>query len=364
MRANSAAINYRHKRTMSDQLLQEFNDQGELVGYSCALLNSPNNVYEAIVVPYYYDLVFNCGTNDDVIGKQLVETSLLTNTASLLRMRDADGGGCLVPPPGNAPWIARLQGDPVDDFETSFDCVKAELLQGECCSVVKGAITMYPIGAYQIDDLKGLVAVQLDDSQFGDFRTYYLGAEVERSPEDGMKNVAPAISEPEPAAAIPATATREGTEITVVGGFIAGGLVAGLLGVMLVLLQRRKRILKTKAAEMEQTSLEGEVHVHVSVHSDEDNETDDFDAIDDGKDQHSPFSVEDDGKFIPNYKFDLGDSFKNEIAGMYGAAPSSMAVVAPYPMEETSDSEVDSWAQTEGTVGSLEERLEEITAEI
>jgi len=40
------------------------------------------------------------------------------------------------------------------------------------------------------------------------------------------------------------------------------------------------------------------------------------------------------------------------------------AVVPPYPMDETSDSEVDSWAQTDGTVGSLEDRLEEITAEI
>jgi hypothetical protein len=64
------------------------------------------------------------------------------------------------------------------------------------------------------------------------------------------------------------------------------------------------------------------------------------------------------------YTFDLSDTFKQNIMGTY--APTTMQVVAPYPMlEDTScDSEVDSWAQTDGTVGSLEDRLEEITAEI
>ena len=74
------------------------------------------------------------------------------------------------------------------------------------------------------------------------------------------------------------------------------------------------------------------------------------------------------------YAFDLSQSFKNDVFGTYGfgggagrspAGPTTMPVVAPYPLlDETSDSEVDSWAQTDATVGSLEERLEEITAEI
>lgn len=82
-----------------------------------------------------------------------------------------------------------------------------------------------------------------------------------------------------------------------------------------------------------------------------------------------------------SYTFDLANSLKNDVMGTYGnstgggssdndpyssmmSGPTSMAVVPPYPMDETSDSEVDSWAQTDGTVGSLEDRLEEITAEI
>jgi hypothetical protein len=91
------------------------------------------------------------------------------------------------------------------------------------------------------------------------------------------------------------------------------------------------------------------------------------------------------------YAFDLGQTIKNEIMMKHNNsnsnhknrsrsnsagsgnnvpnnnlhAPTMMEVVAPYPMlEETSDSEADSWAQTDGTVGSLEERLEDITVEI
>ena len=84
---------------------------------------------------------------------------------------------------------------------------------------------------------------------------------------------------------------------------------------------------------------------------------------------------EDDCIIAPKkYAFDLSQSFKNDVMGTYGfggsrshpfAGPTTMPVVAPYPLlDETSDSEVDSWAQTDATVGSLEERLEEITAEI
>jgi len=68
-----------------------------------------------------------------------------------------------------------------------------------------------------------------------------------------------------------------------------------------------------------------------------------------------------------SYTFDLGDAWRDQVVGAYGYdqyGPTTIAVVPPYPMEETSDSEVDSWAQTDGTVGSLEDRLEEITAEI
>jgi hypothetical protein len=348
---------------MSDQVIYEYNDAGTLVGYSCALLTSPGNTYDPVKVPYYYDLVYPCSTTD-VKGKQAIENDLLTSTASLLRMLDADSSGCLVPPPGSAPWIARIDGNPLDEFETTFDCLKARLTPGQCCSVVRGAMTMYPIGAYNLDDLKGLLALQLDDNQFDVFYTHYLGAEVEYSPESGMDAVAPAIRASEVASLEP-----KGKNITVVGGFVAGSLVASFVGVLLILMQRRRRYLHSKDTELALSRSEDGGKMHITVISDVNTFEDSLgpppppppastDPYSPGEDDH-----------YKSYKFDLGDSFKNEIAGKYGipsgmVGPTSMAVVAPYPMEETSDSEVDSWAQTDGTVGSLEERLEEITAEI
>jgi len=69
-----------------------------------------------------------------------------------------------------------------------------------------------------------------------------------------------------------------------------------------------------------------------------------------------------------HYTFDLSDHFQNQVMGSYCShvhGPTTMAAAPPFPMmEEGSDGETDSWAQTDGTVGSLEERLEEITAEI
>ena len=97
----------------------------------------------------------------------------------------------------------------------------------------------------------------------------------------------------------------------------------------------------------------------------------DMDSIDSNSNDNNPQHR------YTGFAFDLGQSFKNDImrkhstishrnfAGNNANAPTMIAVVPPYPMmEETSDSDIDSWAQTDGTVGSLEERLEDITAEI
>ena len=100
---------------------------------------------------------------------------------------------------------------------------------------------------------------------------------------------------------------------------------------------------------------------------------------DDGDAFESELLDNDDHPGSPKYAFDLGQSLKMKVLGTY--APTTIPVVAPYPLHGSftnvgplsntdmdisgCDSEAeDSWAQTDGTVGSLEERLEEITAEI
>jgi hypothetical protein len=42
-------------------------------------------------------------------------------------------------------------------------------------------------------------------------------------------------------------------------------------------------------------------------------------------------------------------------AGELCCGPTEITVVPPYPVDEISESEADSWAQTDGTVGSLDD---------
>lgn len=79
-----------------------------------------------------------------------------------------------------------------------------------------------------------------------------------------------------------------------------------------------------------------------------------------GEDGH--FENEDDFS-ANNYRFDLATSMKNELFNIHGKAvdpPRQYGI----GIEETSDSDADSWAQTDGTIGSLELQLEPITAEV
>lgn len=337
---------------MSSQVLPEYNANGAVVGYSCARLVSPASTSLPAKVPYYYDLQFPCAgeTPEDAMTK--VQPGLLRLTAAQLKFLDADQSGCWGPQ-DEGPWIVAVRSERADQLE-AFDCLKTPSAAGQCCKVVSGEMSLYPIGSYEDDDLRRMVGNLLVDATIGGFHTEYLGAEVDASAEGGRDNVAPALSQPDEG-----TVEPEDREMTVVGGFVAGGLIAVFIGMALMLVQRRRRHLRGHGRAVRDSD---DVTVHVSVMSPEETR----------KEEEAKALALDEAMYgeanFPNYQFDVGDSFKNEIAGKYGSSqgsgPSSIPVVPPYPMEETSDSEVDSWAQTDGTVGSLEERLEEITAEI
>lgn len=64
------------------------------------------------------------------------------------------------------------------------------------------------------------------------------------------------------------------------------------------------------------------------------------------------------------YTFDLGDNMKTGVLGKHGGSSSRRSNKARSIPEDSSDSDGDSWAQTDATLGSLEVRIGEITAEI
>ena len=71
-----------------------------------------------------------------------------------------------------------------------------------------------------------------------------------------------------------------------------------------------------------------------------------------------------------NITFDLGNSFKDQLMGVHGrSSQNKMNMNHPFGMhhgsvDAASESDADSWAQTDGTIGSLELQLEPITAEV
>lgn len=91
-----------------------------------------------------------------------------------------------------------------------------------------------------------------------------------------------------------------------------------------------------------------------------------------GTRRYSKSPHNEDGGFSNNIHFDLGTSFKDQLMGVHGAGGGRHpARGGPYGMgrpytnsDAASDSDADSWAQTDGTIGSLELQLEPITAEV
>jgi hypothetical protein len=188
-------------------------------------------------------------------------------------------------------------------------------------------------------------------------------------------------------------------DITITGGFLIASFIGVMMGVFFVLFRRHRknensgRHIYDGAIDdtfREQGENNDDDDFHVTVVNDPnynsfpvkrqmtcrscitETENGDGDAFEsellDNDDMEHPIS--------PKYAFDLGQSFKMKVMGTY--APTTIPVVAPYPLlnshpandmdlpvVSSCDSEAeDSWAQTDGTVGSIEERLEEITAEI
>lgn len=265
---------------------------------------------------------------------------------------------------------------------------------------------------------------------------------VTRPPDDTGGAAGVAATAGEQAAKEP----NSGGKITVPGGFLLAALVCAVIGVGAILWRRYRRaqavsVHNSKGGGGDDGTLEhggppsGDdepFRVSVLSDADEDDILNNLDQRHDDDDYrnnprlHSPirhphhhphmidnnnntnnstaassFDVDDDeddddqldGAPPPKYAFDLSSQQSFNVMGKYGfhgspagatPPPTTMQVVAPYPILDnnnsetqscasstnqsigttTDASEADSWAQTDATVGSLEERLEEITAEI
>jgi hypothetical protein len=369
--------------TSPDALVEEMSN-GVPVTYACEYQtgNDPlaTNTFDVVTVEQFYDFVYPC-YQDKQEGANYIAEQLLMKAAVAWNILP-NGEACTAPQSVYGAWLFGVSSEGPDEFISDFGCQRLtpNITKKECCQVVRSEMKFIPTGGYNKTVLQQFVQDQLDAKEPSYsllFRTASINPIFNETIP--INDASGNLSEPTRVASgvqgqvTEKSANRE--KVTATGGFVIALLSAAFVG-FFVILYRRNRKPRASAGDtfhkdddfcnstMEQgPSCEGDYHVTILSE----------DASSSFLRQHTSFDLEEDQNFVDmpleeappaKYAFDLGESFKNDVMGTY--APTTMQVVAPYPMmEDTScDSEADSWAQTDGTVGSLEERLEEITAEI
>jgi hypothetical protein len=314
---------------------------------------------------------------------------------------------------GTIPTITRV----VSDFGCRVLTPNTTTTVDECCHVIRSEIIFRPSGGYNQSKLVSFVHEFIDatssasavDGSFmyraasiePQFDEYVTGNDEARNnlKEPNRTSVQPP-SDPAVDAITQQSPEGRNDDITVTGGFLIASFISVMVGVFIVLFRRHRKnensgrgILYDVAIDdtFREKGEDDDDDIHVTVVNDPnynsfpvkrqltcrscvtETENDDGGAFEsellDHDDMDHPVS--------PKYAFDLGQSLKMKVMGTY--APTTIPVVAPYPLNGNfanmghsndmdlsgCDSEAeDSWAQTDGTVGSIEERLEEITAEI
>lgn len=212
-------------------------------------------------------------------------------------------------------------------------------------------------------DTLDLIASQLGSGEVTNWSdgvtVLFLGDELDYN-TPGRDDLPPAISLPEGY-----NSAEQKNTFTTVGVTILVGLLVTLIGVIFVIVRRRRRVRALNAHQ----SLE-----------DDGNSVDDIQQDAKGsRDLDGDIAVNENREDIalPNdltlpdhhdtccdgYQFDLGGWMKSELIGVHGE-DAIRASPSRGEQPEEIDSDNDSWAQTEATLGSLELRLDPNEAEV
>lgn len=194
------------------------------------------------------------------------------------------------------------------------------------------------------------------------YQIAYLGATLDTSrlgTDSAKDNLSPSLNRAE----APATLNEGKKTFTYVGALMIAGFLAAFLGLFFVLYRRRQNFLAAQELEIALSKSDlDDMNPH-----DNDSGVLRPEDLEPEIGQDGDFEGHEDEYSTSNYRFDLATSMKNELFNIHGRAadpPKAYGVGSGVGIEETSDSDADSWAQTDGTIGSLELQLEPITAEV
>ncbi|GKY99951.1 hypothetical protein MPSEU_000948700 [Mayamaea pseudoterrestris] len=372
-------------------IIEDTNDEGIVVSYKCnyhvktgAIASSNGKEINS-----FYEMLLPCRDDPEdamrTVASELLDS--LGNTFGLL----PDGSACTIPDTTLDAWVIGEASAPADSVVSHMDCSKLSMGDNQelCCIVVEAPMTFWVSSTnFKDQDVLKYVASDLNAGAFT-YQTAYIGSMIQYTGNAGTDQV-PTFPDDDPVIAgianSPNTSAKNTkSPITILGGFLVAALVIVVVfGIAVVTIRRRRQNRKYALEEKEMAdkdslkySKDDDSIGHVS-----------FDVGQGIANMHqlhsrgmattatsNSFGLDnptDDCERPQSYTFDIANSMKNHIMSQYGSSPgrggsygpNGTAAFPPYAMEETSDSEVDSWAQTEGTVGSLEENLEQITAEI
>ncbi len=254
----------------------------------------------------------------------------------------------------------------VQDSNTSFRCFTASCLDltpnvGENCVVVRGEMTALAVGKKA--DSTFIVTAVAQAMRSGaatagtSDRVAFLGTTLDQSATgSGGADTIPNSIVGNPSS----SQSSSGKSVTILGGFLVAGFCFVLLGVFYFLYQRRRRYVTARDVELALSKSDSMLEKDEAHTLPQDAMSDDM-----GDANDTAHSVNgSNGSHAP----DLSQSLRNEMMGVHARHTDFMNTSIPRSMDDISDagsgSDADSWAQTDGTIGSLELQLEPITAEV
>lgn len=359
----------------SEFLDLEYNVDGTIVSYTCTQLVENNPTTRSpIDISFFYDLMYpNTEDSEDV--KQTFEFLLLQHIAAGYDLQS--GRSCLSPPEDSFFHMIKVSSLPEDVPNKMLNsCLLLYPNLNQTCTSYSGAISGYILGPDETIELVGFIADSINDGTVTSgtsLQAKFLGTEIE------VRN--DKLPDPIRAQMDSVVQAREDRNITVVGGLLASALAVSMIGFIFTIYKLRHK------RRMEWSS-RGE-HVIMATKSEDQNggggrrryrrTLDDINQLQNQGEQErhaqpnqqifdldclpSNFvgkygAVEQETTTQQPYKFELGDNMKSSLFEIHGN------IVLPHHADDISESDIDSWAQTDATLGSLDGRITDVAAEI
>lgn len=323
-------------------------ENGDLIGYSC-IKTVQRNVLTDIDVVFYVDLAYPAGESDAAL--KYFQTALVTDVSKEYGI--SDGERCEFPPFDGTSWVVQFISSvkSYSRVEVFDSCRQLQHEPTLDCFVYEIAATGSVIGVTDIPDVEDYIESILDGDALtlnSPYSVGFLGAPtVDQGTQDqGRDNLGEPSNINTPVETLaPGT---ESNKVTIYGALFVAAFGAALLGILLVVWLRRRSYLKAHEFQPAELDNNFDTDLHIS-------------------DEPSSYDIPEEG---------LGIRYKDQLMGLHGhqapRRPNNSNTIDPYagmfgdqmPSDAFSDSDVDSWAQTDGTIGSLELQLEPITAEV